>query len=171
MDKIVNLLKPQNIRILLFLLGIALLGRSFATIDPQFGMTIFSPDEKPQAILDYFNVEVDRYIMTMLWPLVYALLNSLHTDIKVTKPFFYTVIGMHIISLIISLVWYLNYIPPTYQNLPADQLSLVTNDLEHGLTHMKQQALYVFLAGIGSSIFAIEWFKKGWVIFQPNSND
>ena len=162
MDKILELLKPENLRIPLFLLGVALLGRSLATVNPEYGVTILGPEEQPQDILLYFNVEVQRYIMTMLWPLVYALLNSLHPGIKVTKAFFNTVIVLHVFSLIVSLAWYFNYIPNNTGNAPF---------LDQGLSHMQLYASLVLFASFLSSAFAMLWFNKGWAIFQVQSTE
>jgi hypothetical protein len=157
-DKILELLKPENMRIPLFILGVALLGRSLAAIRPEFGVTILGPHEQPQDILMYFNVEVERYIMTMLWPLAYALLNSLHSSIKVTKAFFNLVIGLHIISLVVSLIWYFNYIPNNQEGV---------SHLAQGLSYMQFYAIMVFIASLASAAFSLLWFNKGWVIFQP----
>lgn len=156
MEKILELLKPENLRIPLFILGVALLGRSLAAIRPEYGVTILGPHAQPQDILGYFNVEVERYIMTMLWPVAYALLNSLHEGVKVTKAFFNTVIGLHIISLFVSIIWYFNYIPNDQEASP---------NLEAGLTHMLFYATMVFVASLISSAFSLLWFNKGWVIF------
>jgi hypothetical protein len=157
MEKLSEILKPENLRIPLFLLGIALLGRSLAAIRPEFGVTILGPHEQPQDILGYFNIEVERYIMTMLWPLAYALLNSLYANIKVTRPFFNIVIGLHVVSLVVSLIWYFNYIPNNQEG---------SSHLEQGLSHMQFYASIVFIASLISSAFSLLWFNKGWVIFQ-----
>jgi hypothetical protein len=162
MEKILELLKPENLRIPLFLLGVALLGRSLAVIRPEFGVTILGPHEQPQDILGYFNIEVERYIMTMLWPLAYALLNSLHSGVKVTKPFFNIVIGLHVISLVVSLIWYFNYIPNNQEG---------SSHLAEGLSHMQFYASIVFIASLVSAALSLLWFNKGWVIFQNEPVD
>jgi hypothetical protein len=161
MDRILRLLKPENIRVLLFLLGIVLLGRSLATTRPEYGVTILTAQEQPQDILMYFHVEVQRYIMTMLWPVVFALLNSLYPKIKVSKPFFYTIIGLHIISLFISLIWYFNYIPNNQEG---------ASHLEQGLAHMQFSATIVFIVSLISAVFSLIWFSKGWVIFKSDES-
>lgn len=164
MDNILELLKSDNLRFPLLILGIALLGRSLAIMHPEYGVTVLGPDEQPQDILGYFNIEVQKYIMTMLWPLVYALLNSLHTEIRVTKHFFSTVIGLHAISLVVSLAWYFNYIPNNTEG--ADFLN-------QGLFYMRLNASIIFTASIMSSAFALFWFNKRWVIFEtgPTKNN
>ena len=161
MDKILDLLKPENLKIPLVLLGIALLGRSLATVRPEFGITIFGPHEQPQDILAYFNVEVERYVMTMLWPLVYAFLNSLHKGIRVSKPFFNSVIIIHIISLAVSLVWFFNFIPNNQEESTV---------LEAGLFEMRFSASLVFAVSLCTSLFSLLWFNKKWVIFDEASS-
>ena len=96
-----------------------MLGRSLAAVRPEDRITILGPEAPPQGILLNLNVEVESYIMKILWSLVYALLDSLHLGIKVTKALFNTVIGLPIISLVISLVWFLNYIPNSRENVPT----------------------------------------------------
>lgn len=157
LEQILKILQKENFKIPVFLLGIALLGRSFATINPEYGITIFGPEAQPQDILAYFDINVDKYIMTMLWPLVYALLNSLHPGIRIGKPYFNTIIIAHILSLVISLIWYFFYIPNGQEDSPR---------LEEGLNFYRFQACIIFSVATMSSLFSLFWYSKRWMIFE-----
>ncbi|WP_017444809.1 hypothetical protein [Gayadomonas joobiniege] len=157
MDKIIELLKPENLRYAVLLLGMALLGRSLAIINPEYGITILSPIDQHQEILSYFSVSVPKYVMTMLWPLAYSFLNSIDCRVRVTKPFFNAVMLAHMASLIVSLIWYFNYMPEQYSG---------TRKYDDDLLVMRLQAAMIFSVSIITSIFSVVWFNKGWMVFQ-----
>jgi len=164
MNQLIELLKPENLKYVLVILGIALLGRSLAVVDPEYAVSTIYPSGEEQAILQFVGIiDVKRYIMSMLWPLAYALLNSLHIDARVSKEFFNTVVGAHIIALSAAFVWFLMYEPVGLENIPDDEQDYL-------IAGMRIKAFLIYIVGLLFSIFGWFWFKKNWVAIEPKKN-
>lgn len=160
MIEIEKLFNKSHFRITLFLLGIALLARSLSTINPEYAVTILdSYGNTQQDILAYFDVNIDRYIMTMLWPLVYALANSFDRNIRVTPEFFRIIIFFHFSSLVAGLIWTYHHEEPTIENL-------VVNYHEAAYNEMYYSSAIVFIISVLVTLFSYIWFEKGWLIYE-----
>ena len=108
-----------------------------------------------QSALLLINIEVQRYIMTILWPLVYTFLNSIHKGVRVSNLFLKLVISLHILSLFFGLIWYYNYIPKEPERY-----------IIKGLFTMRFHATLIFLISILTSFLSYLWFIKEWSVFN-----
>jgi hypothetical protein len=160
MKQLNDLLKPENLKYILVILGIALLGRSLAVVNPQYAISIITPDAGEQGILRYIGIiDVSRYIMSMLWPLAYALLNSIHIEARVSKEFFNIVVGAHVIALTAAFVWFFIY-------EPAGLKEVIGQDRTDQIHQMRIKASLIYSVGLLVSIFGWFWFKKGWFAIE-----
>jgi hypothetical protein len=165
MKQLAELLNPENLKYVLVILGIALLGRSLAVVNPEYAVSIITPDNGEQGILKFVGIiDVSRYIMSMLWPLAYALLNSIHIEARVSKEFFYIVVGAHVIALTVAFVWFLIYEPAGLESVPVENRNDQIRDM-----HIKASLIYS--VGLLVSILGWFWFKKGWFAIESKEKN
>ncbi len=156
MEKLIEVLKPENLRYLIVALGAVMLERSLSTIDPSEAIRLMSTAGGPQKFAQWWGVAVDAYTMTMLWPVLFALLNSIHKEVRVTLEFFYLIVFAHAVSLLVMAFWFYWY----------TQGGIAEEMVEHQLEWIVDSTINIVMIGLFCCALSIFWFRKGWTVFS-----
>ena len=79
---------------------------------------------QPQAsILQVFRMEIPMFVMTIIWPIVFAALNLINDKVRIAHQMFYTIIGNRLdyqelnnVTLVGNLSTRYTYIPSITSN-------------------------------------------------------
>lgn len=112
---------------------------------------------QPQpGFLGTFDEHIKAVYLTILWPLIFAAVNALHQNVRISAPFFYSVIIIHSVATLFTFVTF-----------------LFNHDLEG--TPDKSQALLdtaitvVVMTAISVTASIMVYYKK-IMLFEPEAN-
>ena len=97
-----DLFKPETIRVLVVYLCLYLMGRSifFLIIGQPFAY--FDSNQYQEMFRQTLELEIPMSILTILWPLILAVLNLTHPKLRVAPRLFYVTISVHTVSCLIA---------------------------------------------------------------------
>lgn len=106
MNIVKTISKPENAKALVFFVGLIMLGRSFYYFlidDSNLIICTRLQCMQPQAsILQVFRMEIPMFVMTIIWPIVFAALNLINDKVRIAHQMFYTIIGIHFLSCLLA---------------------------------------------------------------------
>lgn len=157
-----KIFKPENLKYLIVVLGFYLIYRGFDAIED--GVIYLSPEgEHMQISFEVFDIGLEYYALTMAWPIIFALLNSVHKNIRVDKPFFNLILYAHLISINIAFVGTIL----TYKKMMSPNNSF----LESITTISETTTMVVYLVSTFSIIFSFYWYSRGYLIFTDTTHN
>jgi hypothetical protein len=96
---------PKKGRPLLLVLSVYLIGRSIYYLvagKPEFYGSFLNSNQFTEVVL---QVSIPMSIMTIMWPVIFVILNLFHKDFRLSSVIFYTTVIIHLSSSIISAIW------------------------------------------------------------------
>ena len=97
-----DLLKLENMRVLLVYLSLYLIGRSvyYLVIDEPFAY--FANGRYQEMFQQILDIDIPMVALTIMWPLILTFLTLLHDNLRLAPGLFYSVIGSHTLSCLIA---------------------------------------------------------------------
>lgn len=96
---------PKKGRPLLLVLSLYLIGRAIYYLvagKPESYGSFIEANFFTEVV---FQISIPMSIMTIMWPIIFAMLNLFHKDFRLSSVVFYTTVLIHIFSSIISAIW------------------------------------------------------------------
>jgi len=100
--EIKDLWKLENLRVLLVYLTLYIVGRSIYFIVIGHPFAYFETSIYQEMFRQTLELEIPMFILTILWPLILAVLNSLHPSLRLAPSLFYPVIALHATSCLVA---------------------------------------------------------------------
>ncbi|MFI2812476.1 hypothetical protein [Microbulbifer zhoushanensis] len=93
-----DLLQPKNARLLILCVALIILGRSVYYLVFDTPLALFDESQSQVPIDRLFDIQVPMALMTIFWPVVFAICNSLHKNLRINREAFFFVLIVHATS-------------------------------------------------------------------------
>jgi preprotein translocase subunit Sec61beta len=95
------ILDPKYLRPIIIAVAIVILVRNvlYLFLTDVTRMFEYGPQEVVEMV---FDIEVPRLLMTVLWPIVFAVLNRVHESIKINPRIFYGCLVVHTVTCLVA---------------------------------------------------------------------
>ena len=151
-------LKPEYFKFVIVGIALAILWRSAEYLIADEPLMFFSLAQAQPAIDEILGVEMPYVVMSILWPVVFAFSNLIHSNLRISSLFFYSVIAVHTVTCLLAA--YLIF---------SQEFDSV--NLQFGEELLKIHVVYAVLGATAISvIFSIFVYHRNILLFGSEGN-
>ncbi len=151
-------IKPEYFKFVIAIIALLILERSISFLVGDTPFMFFDGQQPQPGIKRTLDWEIPAATMTILWPIVFAIANSIHKNLRVHYLFFYLVIIVHCVTCFWAA--YLVYDQHEYTSILVSEFAPTPENPGYEL--VKSNVVLTILAGtvISVAVASIMFSKK-----------